>query len=146
MTRAQEGPGINSSPSRTERIDLPSDPHAPSLARRFVMAALDDAAVTTGGRDVVDLLTSELVTNAVIHTGGGTIQLCVSASPSAVRVEVVDDSADHPTPRHPSPEQLGGRGLLLVEELADSWGHQSRPGGKAVWFEVAFDRAVEETG
>ncbi len=52
-----------------------------------------------------------------------------------IRVEVSDVSTLSPTIREPSPG--GGRGLRLVEALADRWGVESRPDGKVVWFEVA---------
>ncbi len=81
------------------------------------------------------LLTSELVTNALLH-GTGRIRLGVEVSAVTVRVEVGDDD-----PRHPRlPEQLGGaesgRGILLVDGLASSWGVQDGDPGKTVWFEV----------
>lgn len=85
--------------------------------------------------DVVTLLTSELVTNALLH-GGGPIELAIDCDDDLIRVAVTDTGRAQPEPRHPADDEPGGRGLALVESLAASWGVQPTQPGKAVWFEV----------
>lgn len=83
------------------------------------------------------LLASELITNALRH-GSGCITLLVTRSAHSVRVDVADESRLEPTPRSARPEDENGRGLLIVETLADEWGMESLPqgGGKTVWFSL----------
>ncbi|RPK52881.1 Anti-sigma regulatory factor (Ser/Thr protein kinase) [Streptomyces sp. LamerLS-316] len=88
------------------------------------------------------LLISELVTNAVVHTGCPAVlrMLFGSANPAGsagtVRVEVADTSCRPPQPRHAEGEDTGGRGLELVDGLADRWGWQPEGAGKRIWCEV----------
>ena len=110
-------------------------------ARRFVDEVLsrwrcDDLL------DDVQLLVSELVTNAVVHAGSD-VEIAVRLLSDVVRIEVVDRS---PTtdlrPRDPRADAESGRGLLLVETLASAWGVEPLDHGKSVWFEVPrLDRA-----
>jgi anti-sigma regulatory factor (Ser/Thr protein kinase) len=84
--------------------------------------------------DTAALLVSELVTNAVTH-GRGEITLSVHCSDSQLIVGVSDQSTDPPVINpNPSIDQLGGRGLFLVDTLANSWDYQIVAGGKTVWF------------
>jgi anti-sigma regulatory factor (Ser/Thr protein kinase) len=117
----------------TQRIEVPAEPGSPRLARRFITAHLGDV----GCVDDVALLTSELVTNAVVHAGSAA-GVTVTRRSHAVRVEV----ADHDTtrPRKRTPDDHGGRGLHLVETVADRWGVDSRATGKVVWFEIDVAR------
>lgn len=86
------------------------------------------------------LLISELVTNAVVHTGCPAVlrMLFGAGCPEAgtVRVEVADTSDRPPTPRHAQGEDTNGRGLELVDGLADRWGWQREAVGKSIWCEV----------
>jgi serine/threonine-protein kinase RsbW len=117
-------------------------------ARRFVEGALAGCPALP---DVV-LLTSELATNSVQHSAtgrGGAFIVAISHGPGRVKVTVTDGgSATHPAVTPEAAElAVSGRGLLLVDVLADSWGYASeleRPeagGGHgasaAVWFELA---------
>ncbi|MFG3497123.1 ATP-binding protein [Streptomyces sp. NPDC047928] len=89
-----------------------------------------------GSADVAELLTSELVTNALIHTEHGAV-LTATLSTTRLRVEVRDFAAAMPTPYAPAIDDgTHGRGLLLVQALADAWGVQSQGVGKVVWFEL----------
>jgi anti-sigma regulatory factor (Ser/Thr protein kinase) len=121
----------------TTRLELPPRSTSPGEARRFVGDVLRSHGLGTG--DLVEaavLLTSELVTNAVLHTGG-TINVDVDLDLTAVRVEVGDTSAEEPVPRDPTTEATSGRGLHLVEAMARAWGvEQQRNDGKVVWFEL----------
>jgi DNA-binding NarL/FixJ family response regulator len=118
----------------TAKALLEAQPQSAASARRFVDETLrrwncDELF------DVVALLTSELVTNAILHAHSE-IELSVSLTPDGVRIDVVDQSAEMPTPREASEEATSGRGLGLVAALAMSWGVDERPGGKSVWFEL----------
>jgi anti-sigma regulatory factor (Ser/Thr protein kinase) len=84
------------------------------------------------------LLTSEVVTNAVLHVGG-TIALRVTCRPPGVRVEVADTSGQLPVAGDPPQASTGGRGLQLVEALASDWGTCRDGPGKIVWFELGVD-------
>ncbi len=85
------------------------------------------------------LLISELVTNAVVHTGcPAVLRMLFGGAPDAgtVRVEVADASARPPLQRHAEGEDTNGRGLALVDGLADRWGWQAEGTGKSIWCEV----------
>lgn len=89
--------------------------------------------------DALLLVASELITNAVRH-GAGDVELRVIVEPECVRLEVLDDG--HVTvsapAESPAPSALGGRGLLLVEGVADRWGSEFESDGRTlVWAEVA---------
>ncbi len=86
--------------------------------------------------DTVELLTSELVTNAVVHARSAP-ELLVRVGDRVVHIEVCDGSANPPTRRRRDPEAASGRGIAIVEELAATWGVLQVPDdGKRVWFEV----------
>lgn len=88
------------------------------------------------------LLISELVTNAVVHTGcPAVLRMLFPDTPAEpVRVEVADTSGMPPAPRHALRDETGGRGLELVDGLADRWGWCPEGAGKQIWCEV--DRAT----
>ncbi len=116
------------------RTEFAAGPTTPALARGFVRQALSrwgyPAACETAA-----LLTSELVTNAVLHAGTG-VTVTVCARDGIVRVEVADGSARVPTTPPYGGEAQTGRGLALVQRVATTWGVERQPGGKTVWFEV----------
>ncbi|MFF4752487.1 ATP-binding protein [Streptomyces sp. NPDC002514] len=82
------------------------------------------------------LLSSEVITNAVTHTGA-TCTVCVRWTGTKVRVEVADTDPQFPHVVSPAPMAESGRGLWLVAELATAWGKKRGPTGKVVWFEIA---------
>lgn len=118
---------------------FPADVTSPGAARRFVASALggtDDARC-----QVALVLTSELVTNAVIHART-TVDVRVEVEGDRMRVEVADGDRHLPEPADYAPDALGGRGLFLVSELASDWGADLRPGGKIIWFCLDTERAA----
>ncbi len=117
---------------------LPADLQAVSRARRTTSATLQDWGLAGDAVDSALLVVSELVTNAVLHTGEP-CELLLSrdpAQPSTVRVAVHDASTRHPSPRDAGDDALGGRGLAIVEALADDWGVTPQGEGKAVWADL----------
>ncbi|MBJ7903918.1 ATP-binding protein [Streptomyces sp. DSM 110735] len=128
--------------SASWRIALPHTAAAVPVARALVRSAL--AGVEhTADCDTAELLTAELVANAVEHTAGsGPIELVVELRPSGCQVEVHDpDPAPpghltRPVIEEPDPWQEGGRGLLLIRALSSSCGHRLTSSGKAVWFRL----------
>jgi anti-sigma regulatory factor (Ser/Thr protein kinase) len=105
-------------------------------AREFVADTLRDEGFA-GDPDVVLLLTSELVTNAVRHAATP-FEIRVDVEPDKVRVAVIDEDVEHPPEvRHPGPDETNGRGLLLVDQLAAVWGSNRDGRNKSVWFTFA---------
>ncbi|MFD8999890.1 ATP-binding protein [Streptomyces sp. NPDC059582] len=89
-----------------------------------------------GRSEIAELLASELVTNALVHTDHEAL-LTATVGPDGLRVEVRDFVARRPRLRAPDTgDGTHGRGLILVQSLADAWGVRSHGVGKAVWFEL----------
>lgn len=90
---------------------------------------------------VAELLLSELVTNALIHTGHGAV-VTVTVAPERIRVEVRDFVTGLPMSHVPNADDgTHGRGLALVRNLADAWGVSAQALGKTVWFELDGGRS-----
>ncbi|MBW5484093.1 ATP-binding protein [Streptomyces bambusae] len=131
-----------------QRIRLPRTPAAVPTARALVRTALAGAGTPADG-DTAELLTAELVANAVEHARGqGPIELVVRLSSGGCQVEVHDGDPRPPgdlTRRaedsHPDPWQEHGRGLLLVRTLSSGCGHRATAQGKAVWFTLSAQGA-----
>jgi len=125
--------GASEQPVRHVRRFEP-DPIACRDVRRFVRRVLTQAGADA---ETPELLSSELAANAVRH-GGTPFTVVVSASP-VVRVEVHDGNAILPTLQAARGDDEAGRGLLMIQTLADRWGIEECAGGtgKAVWFEIS---------
>ncbi|MFF8813315.1 ATP-binding protein [Streptomyces pactum] len=95
--------------------------------------------------DEIRVCVSELATNAVVHgvPPGQHFAVRVEVDEVAVRIEVRDSSAGAPVARSPRLDSEGGRGLLLVHELADAWGDITHTSGKTVWFSMSSAPAPE---
>lgn len=124
------------------RVTLPHTVAAVPVARALVRGALSELRHTADS-DTAELLTAELVANAVEHTAGrGPIELVVELLPGGCQVEVHDpDPAPpgdltRPGLTAPDPWEEGGRGLLLIRALSSSCGHRPTGSGKAVWFRL----------
>lgn len=131
---------------RTQWLELPAHRTSVRAARRFVSGWLGSWSVSDDACANAVLLVSELVTNAVLHTLGVRILCGVGlVADDCLRLEVHDGGAPDGgvlAQGRPGPEDEGGRGLLLVQEIADSWGvdHSSLTGGNAVWANLAPGR------
>jgi anti-sigma regulatory factor (Ser/Thr protein kinase) len=120
------------------RIELVSGPTAPAEARQQVRAVIRVWGVPVDA-DTAELLTSELVTNAFLHDEGEWITLAIKCRHGQLRVDVHDSASGLPRQAQ-SPEDArddeaeNGRGLMIVETLADEWGFYRDEIGKAVYF------------
>lgn len=107
----------------------------PKAARDWARGHLETLGWAHSAPQTVDdvlLTVSELVTNAHIHAHS-TARLVLTWDGQCLHVTVHDDaSADLPTPRAPSDDRPGGRGMFLVDALADEWEARLCPDGKAV--------------
>lgn len=120
------------------RTALPSSAQSVRAARRFLREALAAAGFDGDDGDVGDvaeLLVSELVSNAVLHARSE-IEIAVTVLGNTVRVDVQDGSPRGVVRRRHRLDSATGRGLMLVDRMAASWGVQPREQGKVVWFEV----------
>ncbi|MEX0795998.1 MAG: ATP-binding protein [Acidimicrobiia bacterium] len=113
--------------------EFPPEPLSAPAARKFVLSLgwSDDSDINIRLATVV----SEIVTNAILHART-TFVVSVSPDPTAIRVEVTDGSSSFPARGKYDPTQPTGRGLAIVDAMADRWGVATEPTGKTVWFEL----------
>ncbi len=104
-------------------------------ARRFVASAVEGLPVD---RHAAVLLASELATNAVKHANSE-FRVRVQGSDRALRVEVINDAPELLAMVR-EPDEESGRGLQILQAIAQTWGVDERPGVKAVWFELPIQR------
>jgi anti-sigma regulatory factor (Ser/Thr protein kinase) len=120
------------------KLTLPDDASASRLARRWIEQQLAPLGMAPARLGIIELLVTELVTNAVEHTGSSPV-LTLDAGDGTLRVEVEDDGGGLAQIPEPDPDRLGGWGLRIVDELADSWGASYRASGaKVLWFCVSI--------
>jgi anti-sigma regulatory factor (Ser/Thr protein kinase) len=117
-------------------LTIPGRPEHVREARGFVAKALGELHP---GLDNAVLLTSELVTNAVMHSSsrcsGGTVTILIMESAGGVRIEVADQGSDLSAPVVRGDVYASdGHGLFLVQTLADQWGYLRDATGTTVWF------------
>ncbi|MDQ1702518.1 MAG: hypothetical protein QOF57_1770, partial [Frankiaceae bacterium] len=118
----------------SDSLVLDAQPDAVPRARRFataVLAGSDHPDLTSD----VQLVVTELVTNALLHAGRP-VTLVISAGSESVRVQVRDGSRAVPVRPRINDEAMTGRGLALVGALTQQWGVEAVPGGKVVWAEI----------
>jgi serine phosphatase RsbU (regulator of sigma subunit)/anti-sigma regulatory factor (Ser/Thr protein kinase) len=124
-----------------EGLRLGDEPDAVPRARRFAAALLDAAGLTDLVPDV-ELVVSELATNALLHAEKP-IVVRVHTGEKSVRVEVQDSTRHHPLRGVAGSEAMTGRGIGLVEAVCRHWGVESTSGGKVVWAELAVGGAPD---
>lgn len=128
------------SPTRHFSVLLSPTPRGARLARLLATEWLRTWDLPTGLTDTAAHLVAELASNAATHgrLPGRDFCLVLHATADVLRIEVTDTRGDDlPCPQHPSAEAESGRGLLLVEALADHWGVEPGPvPRKTVWAEL----------
>ncbi|MEU5309140.1 ATP-binding protein [Streptomyces sp. NPDC021562] len=133
------------------QLEIRPDPAEVGRARRWARSRLAGSGIAVDEplAETLILLVSELVTNAVVHTGRPAVlrlslpgaDRAAEEDPATVRLEVADDSTRAPVPRCVDGDATGGRGLALVDGLADRWGWSREGAGKRIWCEL--DRCSE---
>ena len=116
-------------------LTLPATLTSVRRARRFVSQHCGSFGMTEDGCQEVLLLTSELVTNAILH-GRSEVRIEVACVDFHVRVTVHDENSRKPVMVAEDPDALDGRGIALVAALSSAWGVDEEPSGKSVWFEL----------
>jgi len=126
---------------RVRTVDVGDDPHAVATARRATAAQLDRWELRELRPDA-ELLVSELVTNAVLHSRGE-VTLTLAVADGLLEVGVADVGRRLPPQRGldrsaggPPWTAEGGRGLRLVDRLSSEWGVATLARGKQVWFRL----------
>ncbi|MGV9284870.1 ATP-binding protein [Streptomyces sp. NPDC003730] len=136
------------------QLEVRPDPSEVGRARRWARSRLAGSGIRADEplAETLVLLVSELVTNAVVHTGRSAVLRLVLPGPvteetkeAVVRLEVEDASDRAPVPRCAGGEATGGRGLALVDGLADRWGWSREGTGKRIWCELDRSSGGEGT-
>ena len=125
-------------PRRTLMTIAQAEPERIAEAREQVRQLLHDWD-DEEQLDSAVLMVSEMVTNVLVHTDGDALlvaEVACGEKTRRLRVEVSDASDELPHKRHPGEMASSGRGLVLMEMLADAWGVDPRGEGKAIWFEL----------
>ncbi len=130
-----ELPGVECTTPATATRTFGRRPDEVPAARRFIREALDGHPSSFDA----ELLTCELVTNAVQHaTDAGWVTVAVMRRGTVVHVDVIDDGRSGlPHWREATGQDEGGRGFQLVNEIAQRWGFLRERTGTCVWFELA---------
>ncbi|MER7776571.1 ATP-binding protein [Streptomyces sp. NPDC096191] len=134
--RAHQALELFGNPTEHE-VPLPSRPESAATARRLAqVVALRQWQLGPKVTEDIVLLVSELVGNAVRHTGARVFGLHMRRRPGWIRVEVRDPSRGLPCLMPVQETDISGRGLFLVDKLSDRWGVDLLPRGKTTWFEM----------
>ncbi|WP_328879186.1 ATP-binding protein [Streptomyces sp. NBC_00299] len=110
-----------------------------ALAKNLGLSMSDETLKT------VELLASELIANAVLHSAAP-CDVAVTRTDERLRVEVTDANPSLPRVVEAGPSDESGRGLLLVGALADAWGTQPESWGKTTWFEITPEPSTDGLG
>ncbi|MGX1882273.1 ATP-binding SpoIIE family protein phosphatase [Streptomyces sp. NPDC055287] len=126
---------------RTALTVAQAEPERVAAARQQLRDLLHDWS-DAEQLDAAVLMVSEMVTNVLVHTDGDALLIAEATGDPGVRrlrVEVADSSDELPHKRRPGEMASSGRGLILMEMLADAWGVDPRGEGKSIWFELHED-------
>ena len=127
------------------RVVLPAEERSAAVARAFV----DDAIRSWGlaADDDVRLLTSEAVTNSVVHADTAQVVVTITRTGDLARIVVQDDDSTLPVRRPYDVQRVGGIGVALIESLAEHWGViEIIEDGKEIWFEVELTGTGDNLG
>jgi anti-sigma regulatory factor (Ser/Thr protein kinase) len=120
---------------RGVEMEFAPEPESVARARRFVADALRQAEPSEDVGMRVTALVSELASNAVLHARTE-FRVIVKPGRSSIRVAVKDSSPNKPVRKEYGILDPTGRGLVVVESMADRWGVEPADDGKVVWFEI----------
>lgn len=134
------GPNWRPRPPREARLTLGDDPSSAATARHFVTGVLHSWRLSSLAEGDVELLTSELVGNAIRY-GESPFTVLVEYVGDVVRVAVGDGAPALPRKLQPGPDATGGRGIQIVDDVARAWGVTETKDGKRVWFELPVPEA-----
>jgi anti-sigma regulatory factor (Ser/Thr protein kinase) len=121
-------------------IDLIGSPESVSRARVYVRKKLGDEHPAL---DDVELLVSEVVTNAILHSNsknGGKVTLALADCHDFIHVDVVDEGGESAPRVGGDILAEGGRGLRLVQMISHRWDVHEDDAGRTIWFEVRYKR------
>ncbi|WP_328484840.1 ATP-binding protein (plasmid) [Streptomyces sp. NBC_00377] len=118
---------------------------SPATARHYTSNHLTKWGVPGDRIEVAEHLVTELVTNAVEHSRGRSLRLIVAIMAGRAVITVLDNGRYRPlAPRAAALDDEGGRGLIVVEALADEWGQYAHRGRNAVYAAVRLPTQREE--
>lgn len=118
-----------------EHLDLPAAAAAAGTGHEFVAAFCTRHHLAARTTEDAVLINSELLTNVYLHARSPAV-LTIQLLGQALHIGVQDRSDTLPVPTHPGPGTTGGRGLLLLDAVAQHWGILPRSPGKTIWFEL----------
>ncbi|GAA2433357.1 SpoIIE family protein phosphatase [Streptomyces pulveraceus] len=147
LLRCDGGARKRPAPRRTALTIAQAEPERIAAARQQLRDLLHDWA-DPEQVDAAVLMVSEMATNVLVHTDGDALLLAQATGEHGerrLRVEVSDGSDELPHKRRPGEMASSGRGLVLMEMLADAWGVDPRGAGKSIWFELN-ESGPEEAG
>jgi anti-sigma regulatory factor (Ser/Thr protein kinase) len=123
-------------PPREARLRVAPEKRAVPATRSLLRRLMASWRMPELLEGYLELLATEIVTNAVIHAGTE-LDVTVTYTGDAVRLDVLDRDGTLPVPRDAAPDAEGGRGLWMMQQLSLAHGIEATPGGKRVWFTVA---------
>ncbi|WP_368661504.1 ATP-binding protein [Streptomyces sp. NA04227] len=147
--RGTVGTAVSEQPGeRRFHFELAPHPGSAARARRLTRDRLDGWSICADTCEAAELVVSELVTNAIVHTASRRIVCELRDEAGTLRIAVRDEgcTASGPSPSPQRPEEEHGRGLLLVSAVCSSWGAQETGPGLLVWAELPRGRTSNERG
>jgi anti-anti-sigma regulatory factor/anti-sigma regulatory factor (Ser/Thr protein kinase) len=112
-------------------------PDAPSRARGFTAATCAQWRVPAAAEQSLQVIATELVTNAVVHAGTPLV-VVLRRSHRTIKIAVIDQDERLATLRRVDPSSVSGRGLMLVEAFASTWGCAETTRGKCTWASISY--------
>lgn len=131
---------------RARELEVSAVPSSVGRGRRWTTRQAGDLGACTETQDVVELLVSEVLTNAVLHSPAeASLHVQVDRVGDDVRVAICDTGDRVPAVRSATTDDLGGRGMSIVDVLARAWGVERHASdGKCVWFTVSLEAATAD--
>lgn len=137
------GPGAQGPGEGDDHISivLPGQRQSVAVGRHWVVRTAAERGITGMANQVLELLSSELLANAVLHgPAEGAIGVQLRQTEVAVRVSVSDGNQRSPVVMHNELDSANGRGMAIVEAMSSRWGIETHEdGGKTVWYELDLD-------